>query len=149
MWTPRFAALSGDPFDPSLGFEFPAPETLITDVPTLLAAQASIPSTELVEMAGFTGIIANSGPFGLRHFQFDDGHGQVLPAPDATGFHNFPIQAAVDARLNSIPEYLEKFGVVFNGGVSLPPGGITISMRRHAIAEFQTTLTADGREGAA
>jgi len=130
MWTPRFVALSGDPFDNSLGFEFPAPENLITDVPTLLAAQASIPSTELVEMAGFTGITDNPGPFGPRHFQFDDGHGQMLPAPDATGFHNFPIQDAVDVRLNSIPEYLEKFGTVFNHGVPLPPGGITINMRR-------------------
>lgn len=142
MWTPRFVALSGDPFDNSLGFKFPFPETLITDVPTLLAAQASIPSTELVEMAGFTGIIDNPGPFGPRHFQFDDGHGQALPAPDATGVHNFPIQAAVDARLNSIPEYLERFGMVFNGGVPLPAGDITINMRRVAIAEFEATLTA-------
>jgi len=142
MWTPRFVALSGDPFDNSLGFEFPFPETLITDVPTLLAAQASIPSTELVEMAGFTGITANPGHFGPRHFQFDDGHGQVLPVPDATGFHNFPIQVSVDARLNSISEYLEKFGRVFNGGVPLPRGGVTINMRRRAIAEFETTLTA-------
>jgi cytochrome c peroxidase len=142
MWTPRFVALSGDPFDPSGGFTFPPPENIVTGEPTLLAAQGSLPSTELVEMAGFTGITATPGPFGPRHFQFDDGHGQVLPAPDATGFHNFPIQAAVDARLNAIPEYLETFGVVFNGGVPLPPGGITISMRRRAIAEFQTTLTA-------
>ena len=142
MWTPRFVALSGDPFDPSLGFAFPTPEALITGVPTLLAAQASIPSTELVEMAGFNGITANPGHFGARHFQFDDGAGQVLPAPDATGFHNFPIQAAVDARLNAIPAYLEKFGVVFNGGIPLPPGGITINMRRRAIAEFETMLTA-------
>ncbi len=142
MWTPRFVALSGDPFDPSLGFKFPPPENLITDVPNLVAAQASIPSTELVEMAGFNGITANPGPFGPRHFQFDDGHGQVLPAPDATGFHNLPIQDAVNARLNSIPEYLEKFGAVFNHGVTLPPGGITINMRRRAIAEFEATLTA-------
>ena len=110
MWTPRFVALSGDPFDPSLGFKFPPPENIVTGEPTLLAAQGSLPSTELVEMAGFTGITANPGPFGPRHFQFDDGHGQALPSPDATGFHNFPIQAAVDARLNAIPEYLEKFG---------------------------------------
>jgi cytochrome c peroxidase len=95
-----------------------------------------------VEMAGFTGITENPGPFGPRHFQFDDGRGQPLPAPDATGVHNFPIQAAVDARLNAIPAYLEKFGEVFNGGVPLPAGGITISMRRRAIAEFQTSLTA-------
>jgi cytochrome c peroxidase len=114
----------------------------VTDEPTLLAAQGSLPSTELVEMAGFTGITVNPGPFGPRHFRFDDGDGDALPAPDTTGFHNFPIQAAVDERLNSIPAYLEKFGEVFNDGVPLPPGGITISMRRRAIAEFQTSLTA-------
>jgi cytochrome c peroxidase len=142
MWTSRFVALSGDPFDSSRGFKFPPPENIVTGEPTLLAAQGSLPSTELVEMAGFTGITANPGPFGPRHFQFDDGHGRVLPAPDATGFHNFPIQAAVDARLNAIPEYLEKFGLVFNGGVPLRPGGITITMRRRALAEFQTALTA-------
>jgi cytochrome c peroxidase len=142
MWTPRFVALSGDPFDPSLGFQFPPPENVIFGEPTLLAAQGSLPSTELVEMAGFTGITEHPGPFGPRHFQFDDGHGQALPAPDDTGFHNSSIQAAVDARLNAIPAYLEKFGEVFNGGVPLPAGGITISMRRRAIAEFQTSLAA-------
>jgi cytochrome c peroxidase len=142
MWTPRFVALSGDPFDPSLGFKFPLPENVIFGEPTLLAAQGSLPSTELVEMAGFTGITANPGPFGMRHFQFDDGHGQALPAPDETGFHNSPIQAAVDARLNAIPAYLTKFGEIFNGGVPLPAGSITTSMRRRALAEFQTSLTA-------
>ena len=142
MWTPRFVALSGDPFDGSLGFKFPPPENIVTGVPTLLASQGSLPSTELVEMAGFNGIAANPGPFGPRHYQFDDGLGQVLPAPDATGFHNFPIQAAVNARLNANATYLAKFGEVFNGGVPLPAGGITIDMRRLAIAEFQTSLTA-------
>jgi cytochrome c peroxidase len=142
MWTPRFVARSGDPFDPSLGFEFPPPENVVTGVPTLLAAQGSLPSTELVEMAGFTGIAANPGPFGPRHFQFDNGVGQALPPPDETGFHNFTIQAAVDARLNAIPAYLERFGAVFNDGEPLSPGEITITMRRLAIAEFQTSLTA-------
>src|SRR2546426_7621778 len=142
MWTPRFVALSGDPFDGSLGFKFPPPENVVTGVPTLLASQGSLPSTELVEMAGFNGIAANPGQFGQRHFQFDNGLGQTLPAPDETGFHNFPIQAMVDARLNAIPACLEKFGAVFTGGVPLSPGGITIHMRRLAIAEFQTTLTA-------
>ena len=141
MWTPRFVALSGDPFDPSLGFKFPPPERIVIGEPTLLAAQGSLPSTELVEMAGFHGIRANPGPFGPRHFQFDDGEGEVLPAPDGTGFHNFPIQEAVDARLNAVPAYLEKFGEVFNGGVPLQSGD-TISMRRRAIAEFQMSLTA-------
>lgn len=101
MWTPRFVALSGDPFDASSGFKFPFPENVVSGVPTLLAAQGSLPSTELVEMAGFNGIIANPGPFGPRHFQFDDGVGQALPAPDETGVHNFPIQEAVNARLNA------------------------------------------------
>jgi cytochrome c peroxidase len=142
MWTPRFVPLSGDPFDPSLGFKFPPPEHVVSGEPTLLAAQGSLPSTELVEMAGFTGITANPGLFGPRYFQFDNGHGEVLPAPDQTGFHNFPIQAAVDARLNAVPAYLEKFGQVFNGGVPLPPGGVTLSMRRRAIAEFQMMLIA-------
>jgi cytochrome c peroxidase len=142
MWTPRFVALSGDPFDPSLGFKFPAPELMITDAPTLLAAQGSLPSTELVEMAGFTGITANPGPFGPRHFQFDNGKGVTLPPADDTGFHNFPIQAEVDARLNAIPAYLQVFGNAFNGGQALAPGAITIHMRRRALAEFQTSIVA-------
>src|SRR5262245_1505343 len=142
MWTPRFVALSGNPFDSPLGFMFPPPESIVTGVPTLLAAQGSLPATELVEMAGFTGIAANPGPFGPRHSQFDDGMGQTLPAPDGTGFHNFPIQEVVNARLNSIPVYLDLFGQVFNSGVPLAPGGITIDMRRLAIAEFQAALTA-------
>src|SRR5262245_9026110 len=140
MWTARFVALSGDPFDNSLGFQFPPPENVVATTQTLLQAQGSLPSTELVEMAGFTGITANPGPFGPAHFQFDDGHGQALPAPDATGFHNFPIQDAVDARLNAIEAYRALFGAAFNGGTPLPPGGITIGMRREAIAEFQMSL---------
>jgi cytochrome c peroxidase len=142
MWTPRFVALSGDPFDGSSGFKFPFPENIVTGVPTLLAAQGSLPSTELVEMAGFNGITANPGPFGPRHFQFDDSLGQALPAPDGTGVHNFPIQEVVNARLNASALYLQKFGEVFNGGVPFPPGDISITMRRLAIAEFQTSLTA-------
>jgi cytochrome c peroxidase len=140
MWTARFVALSGDPFDGSLGFEFPPPEAIVDTTQTLLQAQGSLPSTELVEMAGFTGITANPGPFGPRHQQFDDGHGEALPAADGTGFHNFPIQDRVDARLNAVAPYLVLFGEAFNGGIPLPPGGITLHMRREAIAEFQMSL---------
>src|SRR5436309_1278093 len=60
----------------------------------------------------------------------------------AFGFGDSQRMAIGDARLNAIPACLEKFGAVFNGGVPLSPGGITIHMRRLAIAEFQTTLTA-------
>jgi cytochrome c peroxidase len=140
MWTARFVALSGDPFDNSSGFQFPPPENVITSTQTLLQAQGSLPSTELPEMAGFTGITANPGPTGPLHQQFDDGHGEPLPPPDATGFHNFPIQEAVDARLNAIDAYLALFGRAFNDGTPLPPGGITIDMRREALAEFQMSL---------
>lgn len=62
MWNGRFSSPSGDPFDNSKGFSFPAPEGTIKfppndpDVKHLLAAQGHIPFTELPEMAGFTGI---------------------------------------------------------------------------------------------
>jgi cytochrome c peroxidase len=140
MWTARFVALSGDPFDSSLGFRFPPPEKLVTSTQTLLQAQGSLPSTELVEMAGFNDIAVHPGPFGPEFYQFDDGAGEPLPPPDNTGFHNFPIQQRVDARLNEIPEYLALFGRAFNGGEPLPAGAITTDMRRQAIAEFQTSL---------
>jgi len=54
MWNSRFASLSGDPFDNSDGFLFPAPEGLsLSFLPHLLTAQAFIPPTERSEMAGF------------------------------------------------------------------------------------------------
>ena len=140
MWTARFEALSGDPFDNSMGFRFPLPEGVITNTQTLLQAQGSLPSTELVEMAGFTGCSDNPGPTGERHLQFDNGLGDALPEPDESGFHNFPIQDRVDARLNANEEYRNLFGAAFNGGAPLPVGGITIDMRREAIAEFQMSL---------
>lgn len=62
MWNGRFAAISGNPFDNSKGFEFPPPEASIFNQGTdylnktkhLLVGQAHIPFTELPEMAGFT-----------------------------------------------------------------------------------------------
>ena len=67
MWNGRFAALSGNPFDNSQGFRFPAPEGL-TRFPAfdpiithLLIAQAHLPPTELVEVAGFTGTAGTIG----------------------------------------------------------------------------------------
>jgi cytochrome c peroxidase len=54
MWNSRFAALSGDPFNNRLGFHFPPPEGLsLSHLPHLLVAQAFIPPTERVEVAGF------------------------------------------------------------------------------------------------
>jgi cytochrome c peroxidase len=54
MWNSRFHARSGNPFDNSKGFVFPAPEgTSLSYLPHLLTAQAFIPPTERVEAAGF------------------------------------------------------------------------------------------------
>jgi cytochrome c peroxidase len=54
MWNSRFRALSGDPFDNSKGFDFPAPEgRTLSNLPHLLTAQAFIPPTERTEAAGF------------------------------------------------------------------------------------------------
>jgi cytochrome c peroxidase len=54
MWNSRFSARSGDPFDNGAGFVFPDPEGLsLSYQPHLLTAQAFIPPTERVEVAGF------------------------------------------------------------------------------------------------
>jgi cytochrome c peroxidase len=54
MWNSRFHSNAGDPFDNSAGFTFPPPEgASLSYLPHLLDAQAFIPPTERVEMAGF------------------------------------------------------------------------------------------------
>ncbi len=54
MWNSRFEALSGDPFKNDQGFVFPLPEgTTLSHLDHLLQAQAFIPPTERVEVAGF------------------------------------------------------------------------------------------------
>lgn len=66
MWNGRFSAISGDPFDNSEGFLFPAPEGTTRFPPNdpdfqhLLQAQAHIPPTELSEAAGFTDICGST-----------------------------------------------------------------------------------------
>lgn len=141
MWNGRFSAPSGDPFDNSAGFLFPPPEGA-TRFPAndpiirhLLIAQAHIPPTELVEVAGFTGTRFTIGP---RFDQFDDGRGGTVPAPDASGFRNEPIRQEVLKRLNSTPKYRALFGVLFP---SVAQGGpIDFTMFGRAIAEFEFTM---------
>lgn len=85
MWNSRFAAVSNDPFDNSAGFSFPPPEGFIlSHLPHLLSAQAFIPPTERVEVAGF----------------------------DFPG-DNFAIRDEVLRRINAIPEYRDRFGRSF------------------------------------
>jgi cytochrome c peroxidase len=142
MWNGRFFAPSGDPFDNSQGYTFPLPEGTTEFPPDhplinhLLIAQAHIPPTELVEVAGFTGTAGSIAP---EFDQFDDGLGSPVPPPDSTGFRNEPIRQAVLGRLNSSAEYRRLFGELFP---SVAAGGpIDFIMFSQAIAEFEFTLT--------
>jgi cytochrome c peroxidase len=141
MWNGRFFAPTGDPFSNALGFTFAPPEGVTAFLPNhptithLLIAQAHIPPTELVEVAGFTGTERTIGP---RFDQFDDGEGTRVPSADASGFRNEPIRQAVLERLNATPEYRELFGELFPAVRAGAP--IDFSMFGRAIAEFEFTL---------
>ena len=112
MLDSRFAALSGDPFDNSAGFQFPAPEGFtLSGLPHLLTAQAFIPVTERPEMAGFGADVPGS----------NDG-----------------IRDAVVARLNASEEYRKLFGQIFPAVKAGAP--VTYEMLARAIAEFEFTL---------
>ena len=111
MWNSRFAALSGDPFDNSVGFLFPLPEgRSLSNQPHLLVAQAFIPPTERTEVAGF----------------------------DFPG-DNDALRAEVLNRLNRSPAYRKLFGEIFPEVKDGAP--ITFDMFGKAIAEFEFTLT--------
>jgi cytochrome c peroxidase len=146
MWNGRFSALSGDPFDNSLGFHFPPPEGDALAPPGsarfqhLLQAQAHIPPTEMVEAAGFTGAcrprdLGPRSPF----CQFDDGLGETVPLPDRSGFRNDRIRRNALELLNQTPEYRRLFGDLFQKVARGAP--IDFSMFGRAIAEFEFTLT--------
>lgn len=107
MWNGRFRAPGGDPFSNALDFTFPPPEGTSKFPPNdphfrhLLVAQAHIPPTELVEVAGFGG---TKGTIGPRFDQFDDyplcigSFDCTVPAPDSSGFRNEPIRRSTALR---------------------------------------------------
>jgi cytochrome c peroxidase len=110
MWNSRFAATSGDPFDNSRGFTFPAPENgTLSYLPHLLTAQAFIPPTERVEAAGF-------------HF------------PGG----NDDIRREVLRRLNANANYRHRFARVFPHVKAGTP--IRFDEFAAAIAEFEFSL---------
>lgn len=143
MWNGRFFANAapgkklGDPFSNMFGFTFPAPEALsLGYFDHLLQAQAFIPPTELVEVAGFTG---TSGTDLDRIFEiFDNGQGFPVPLPDESGFRNHPIRMEGLKILNSIAGYRAMFGAVFPEVRQGAP--IDFDMFGKAIAEFEFTL---------
>ncbi len=111
MWNSRFAALSGNPFDNSAGFQFPLPEGLtLSYQPHLLTAQAFIPPTERTEVAGFD-----------------------FPGDNAA------IRGEVLNRLNASPAYRRLFGRNFREVKAGAP--ITFDMFGRAVAEFEFSLT--------
>jgi cytochrome c peroxidase len=109
MWNSRFHAVSGDPFDNSGGFVFPAPEgQTLSYLPHLLTAQAFIPPTERVEQAGF---------------HFPGGNGEI--------------RAEVLRRLNASDAYRKLFARVSPAVKAGAP--ITFDDVGRAIAEFEFT----------
>jgi len=151
MWNGRFNSLSGDPFDTSQGFQFPFPERdqrfshandVAHGITHLLQAQAHMPPTELIEVAGFTGTCPNGAAdptLGPAFCQFDDGLGEPVPLPDsATGSRNEPIRQKALELLNSAPAYRALFGEVFPEVKDGAP--IDFFMFGKAIAEFEFTL---------
>ena len=152
MWNSRFESLSGDPFDPSDGFSFPSPEgdarfsaaeNAGRGVTHLLQAQAHIPPTELIEVAGFTGICPGGVPdpfLGPRFCQFDvpNKFASAVPLPDASGFRNEPVRQVALAALNASPAYRHKFGQVFKEVRKGAP--IDFFHFGKAIAEFEFNL---------
>jgi len=112
MWNSRFKSLSGNPFNNDPGFEFPPPESFsLSYLPHLLTAQAFIPVTENVEMAGF--------------------------GPGVPGTHD-GIRDVVVERLNANNEYRRLFGRIFP---DVRHGGpITYEMLAASISEFEFTL---------
>ena len=144
MWNGRFFANAapgktlGDPFSNMFGFTFPAPEgSTLGYFDHLLQAQAFIPPTELVEVAGFTG--TRGTDLSPRFEVFDNGKGLHVPLPDSSGFRNDPIRSKGVAILNSIPGYRQAFGKVFPQVRHGAP--IDFDMFARAIAEFEFTLT--------
>jgi cytochrome c peroxidase len=144
MWNGRFNAPSGDPFDNSKGFLFPPPEGDTRFLPRdpvvkhLLQAQAHIPPTELVEVAGFTGACKQAD---LKELfcRFDDGLGETIPLPDGSGFRNEPIRQQILTTLNATRAYRDLFGDIFP---TVKKGAkIDFNMFGLAIAEFEFTLT--------
>ena len=146
MWNGRFSAPSGDPFDNSLGFHFPPPEGDQRFPPGsrvfrhLLQAQAHIPPTEMVEAAGFTGVcrrtdLGRQSPF----CQFDDGLGEIVPLPDASGVRNEAIRQKGLDLLNNEPEYRRLCGELFPKVADGKP--IDFNMFGLAVAEFELALT--------
>ena len=110
MWDSRFSAVSFDPFDNRLGYEFPEPEgRSLSDLDHLLVAQAFTPVVNRVEMAG-------------QGFEGD----------------NDAMRDEVTRRVDGIEEYRRLFGEAFSEVRAGAP--LRYEHIARALAEFQFTL---------
>ena len=110
MWDSRFEALSGDPFDNSLGFSFPPPDGMaLSGVEHLLVAQAFTPVINRSELAGF---------------DFADDH-QAM-------------RAEVARRVDGIEAYRTRFADIFSEVAA--GDAVTFEHVARALAEFTFTL---------
>ena len=144
MLNGRFESLSGDSFDNSLGFKFPAPEGLTKFPPNdpvirLLRGRAGAPAPDRPRRDG--GLHGHGGHHRARVRPVRRRRrGRRCRRADASGYRNEPIRAAVVARFNESAAYRPRFARAF-GMRPLPPGGIDFPMIANALAEFQASLT--------
>ena len=144
MWNGRFFANPapgrplGDPFSNMFGFTLTPPEGgQLGYLDHLLQAQAFIPPTELVEVAGFTGTAGTD--LNPRFEIFDNGRGLNVPLADESGFRNHPIREEVVEILNGFQGYRQAFAKIFPEVKH--HAQIDYDMFAKAIAEFEFTLT--------
>jgi cytochrome c peroxidase len=110
MWDGRFSAASLDPFDNSLGFEFPEPEgRTLSRMEHLLGAQGFTPVVSREEMAGF----------------------------DFQGDHD-AMRTEIAGRVDAIAEYRARFAEVDPDIAAGDP--ISYDHIGQALAEFEFTL---------
>ena len=162
----RFVSNSGDPFDLSLGARVPfsvGGDTVwnpnsacmyatcfdATRMTTLLTVQGHLPSTELIEMAGFTAEDPSDVDPALYHPSHRVSSGafaDTVPGPIAGPNGSPPdsfdmgysIRQKVLDRFNANGEYVARFGRIYPEARG---GKVTFAMIGAALAEFQMANT--------
>lgn len=162
----RFASISQDPFDLSLGARVPfgvggttvwrpgslcAPGTCFEPdkMTTLLSVQGHLPPTETVEMAGFSTANESDADPRLYHPAHIVSSGEMadtVPGPGAgpngapgdSIDSSYAIRAQLLDRFNAIPGYVDRFAAIYPEAAG---GNITFAMIAAALAEFQISTT--------
>lgn len=132
VWSPGSACMYGTCFDPDI-------------MTTLLAVQGHIPSTETVEMAGFSADQPDDVDAHLYHPPHVVSSGAIadtvpgpIPGPNGDSLDStdlsYSIRAKILDRINSNTIYIDKFAEIYPEAAG---GNITFAMIGAALAEFQ------------